>query len=203
MAAPRDDYTPLTSAIDVTTVGSTNSDDDSPTLTSDRGNLEAEQLPLDPTCDPESIHNELAEDYVYTVKFTFTASRLDTIKKMVDVFIEKALNQIGVVFFKAQSYYRSYHGNCGENNDRGACLVEFHLFSIECLNQDVHKAMNELVSKYLNPPNEQKKTKKKNKLKKTRQNKLEDLHYDVLLRHTTQLRKPVYTYVYLAITVTS
>ena len=123
MVAPRDDYTPLTSAIDVTAVGST--DDDSPTLS----NLEAEQLPLDPTCDPESIHNELA------VKFTFAASRLDTIKKMVDVFIEKALNQIGVVFFKAQSYYRSYHGNCGENNDRGACLVEFHLFSIECLNQ--------------------------------------------------------------------
>ena len=176
MAAPIDEDTPFTFSVNMTTVGSTNSDDNSPR------NLEAGQA-LDPTCDPESIHNELAEDHVYTVKFTFAASRLDTIKKMVDVFIEKALNEIGIVFFKAQSYYRSYHGNPGDN-DRGACLVEFHLFSIECLNQDVHKAMHGLASKYLNPPDEL-------------QNKLEDLHHDVLLRHKTQLRKPVYRYVYL------
>ena len=178
MAAPVDEDTSSTFAVNMTALSATISDDDS------QSNLEAGQGQIcDPACDPESIHNELAEDHVYTVKFTFAASRLDTIKKLVNVFIDKALNEIGVVFFKAQSYYRSYHSNHGDlkDNDRSACLIEFHLFSIECLNDDVHKAMEKFVSAHLYPEDPF--------------NKLEDLHCDVLLRHGTLLRKPVYRFV--------
>jgi len=130
-------------------------------------------------CAPESIHNELAEDHVYTVKFTFSASRLEQVKNTVNQYITKMLNDLGIVFFKAQPFYRSdSHGLNVATNDRGACLIEFHLFSIECLNQDVHKKIHTYVSEYL--------------YLEDQYNKLEDLQHDVYIRHKTQLRKPVY-----------
>ena len=174
MAAPMDDDTPRTVTVTMTT-GST--DDDTPRT------LEAGQGQHHTHIAQETTHNELAEDHIYTVKFTFSASRFDQVKRLVNDYIGKMLNHLGIVFFKAQPFYRSHHGHLGAANDRGACLIEFHLFSIECLNQDTNNTIHEYVSKYLYPEDPY--------------NKLEDLQHDVFIRHKTQLRKPVYTYVIL------
>lgn len=115
-------------------------------------------------------------DHVYSQKFYLQSSVKDSFKtKLNDGYLDKMLNSLGVVFFKSQIFH-------GENvNDQHICTIDFHLFSLECLN-DITKTeiagyVEELVSGF---------------------GEAVKLHTtETLTCGETKLRKPVYRYSYI------
>ena len=126
----------------------------------------------DSTKRQESVDNELAVDHIYAQRFGFAASETEQFKKSVDSYIQKMLNHLGIIFFKAQTYYSDAEDAATH------CVIEFHLFSIECLGEDDTAKIVKRVDKFLNKFNGQ---------------AVRLISSDVLVRTQTELRKPVYT----------
>jgi len=135
----------------------------------------------------ESLNNELAVDHIYAQKFGYTKATADQFKKDVDVYIKKMLNELGIVFFKSQIFYSSETPSTENNEDSDAdedpgavthCVIEFHLFSIDCLEEADTVNICSHVEKFLDGFNEQ---------------AVRLISTDVLARNKTELRKPAYT----------
>jgi len=142
----------------------------------------------------ESLNNELAVDHIYAQKFVYTKATAGQFTKNVEAYIKKMLNELGIVFFKSQIFYSaktpsltstedfdSPGNTVTHDEDLGAaihCVIEFHLFSIECLGEDDTVKINNHVKEFLDGFNEQ---------------AVRLISTDVLARTNTQFRKPVYT----------
>ena len=128
----------------------------------------------------ESINNELAVDHIYAQKFEYAASVAEQFKEAVDSYIEKMLNHLGIVFFKSQTFYSA--NSAAENDQTDGCdphcVIEFHLFSIDCLGKKDEAKISSLVNEFLGGF-EGHLVRLKSK--------------DVLACNKTQLRKPAYT----------
>ena len=127
--------------------------------------------------EPEIVDNKLSRDYVYSQKFDFALSEAHLFKESVAAYVNKMLNGLNC-FFKSQLYYK-------ENNDDSetvvGCVVNFHLFCLECLSgeHDGKKKISEHVQEFLNDFQTVQLT-----------------STELLLRNQTTLRKPIYRYVY-------
>jgi len=115
--------------------------------------------------------NEMAVDHIYSQKFSFASSESHLFKSTVDSYLNAMLNKIGIVFFKAQTYY----SDDAENN-RAACIIDFHLFSIECLTKDDKEKISQHVEEFLH------------ELQETRL-----VSTEILIHAQTKLKRPVYT----------
>ena len=126
----------------------------------------------------ESVNNELAVDHIYSQKFGYPTSTADQFKKDVDTYIEKMLNELGIVFFKSQTFYSADTSTEDSDTTVTHCVIEFHLFSIDCLGEDDTVKICSHVDEFLGGFNEQ---------------SVRLVSTDVLARNKTQLRKPAYT----------
>lgn len=102
----------------------------------------------------ESVYCELAIDYVYCQKFSIKATDLEKFKEALkgsDGYIHKMLNHkdknYGDVFFKVQLYY-----DVNATGDH-TCIMNFHLFSIESINEEKERMINGFIEECFAPPN--------------------------------------------------
>ena len=132
----------------------------------------------------ETVDSELSIDYVYSQKFS-----IKNLKKFKEALFKRhdhydtedrdrgyagdMLNynqdaSFGDVFFKVQLYYDVNPEN-GET-----CIMNFHLFSIESINEGNKRKIQEFVNHYFHQPNI-----------------AQLVSTEILLRSDTHLRKPV------------
>jgi len=120
--------------------------------------------------DQQQSDDALDVDHVYLQKFNLQSSIKKTFREQLNSYLDEMLNKLGIIFFKAQIYY-------GEDiKGQDVCIIEFHLFALKCLTDEVEDKISAHVKELLN------RFDGAAKLDTT----------EMLTRGKTSLRKPVY-----------